>query len=220
MATTKKYLASGQLLQSAATIQGIEVRVDGHVCVRLNETIFHAQGGGQKADRGTIGDARVTHVAHAEGGEVEHFVDSIASLTLGQRVELHVDSNWRNTNARYHSGGHLMAAVIEARFPNLRAIAGHHWPGEARVEFQGAPMPDAGEIEVLLKQELSEAIARDLPVQVLGDPFSDRAIQVAGYPPVPCGGTHVQRLSELQAIHIDRIRIKSGRLRISYSVPG
>ena len=110
------------------------------------ETLFHPQGGGQKADRGTIGGRAVTHVAHADGGEVNHYLDSTDGLSVGDAVEIAVDAEWRQLNARWHTAGHLIAAVVEKLFPTLQGVAGHHWPGEGRVEFAPGDVPAAEEV--------------------------------------------------------------------------
>lgn len=217
MATSKLYLVDSTLLQTAAMVRDFGVTEDGRAWVRLDETIFHAQGGGQKADRGTIGDGRVLHVAHASDDEVDHFVDSVGWFKVGQRVELRVDADWRGINARHHTGGHLIAALVEARYPNLKAVAGHHWPDEARVEFEGDPKPDVEQFESQLKQDIASVIDADLPIHVVGDPFTDRYTQIGEYSAVPCGGTHLQWLSELAEVRVTRVRIKSGKIRISYS---
>jgi Ser-tRNA(Ala) deacylase AlaX len=186
--------------------------------VRLSETVFHPQGGGQKADRGTIGGAAVLHVAHSEGGEVNHYVEEAAPFVVGQEVEIVVDAGWREMNARLHTGGHLFAAVAEERWPALVAVAGHHWPGEARVEFEigeGA-IPAGEELSAVLQKSLEEAIQADLPVRVVGDPYSSRAIQIAAHRAIPCGGTHLDRTGALAGLAVTSVRTKSGRLRISY----
>lgn len=217
MATSKLYLGDSTLLQDAATVRDFGVTENGRAWVRLDKTIFHAQGGGQKADRGAIGERRVLHVAHAADDEVDHFVDLAEGFEVGQRVELRVDADWRHINACHHTGGHLIAALVEAHYPNLKAIAGHHWPDEARVEFDGEPKPDVEQLESQLKQDIASVINAALPIHVVGDPFTDRYIQIGGYSPVPCGGTHLQQIAELAEVCITRIRIKSGKIRVSYS---
>ena len=62
--TNKRYLAEPASYSGEATVTAI---LQGELpIVRLSETLFHPQGGGQKADRGTIGSASVTDVAHMQ----------------------------------------------------------------------------------------------------------------------------------------------------------
>jgi len=214
--TTKLYLEVPTLLMTTATVIAVGETPEGRPTVRLDRTPFHAQGGGQKCDVGTLGGARVLHVAHAEDGEVEHVLDDIADLSVGAWVEAVVDGDWRARNARSHTAGHLIAALLEARFPELEAVNGHHWPGQSRVEFSG-PRPEGVDIAALLQADLTAAIASDLPITIVGDPHVDRAIQIGELSAVPCGGTHLQHLGQLQEVSVDRVRSKSGKLRVSYT---
>ncbi len=157
-------------------------------------------------------------MAHASDGEVDHFIEFGATFSPGQVVSLRVESPWRALGARYHSGGHLIAALAEKRFGVLHAVAGHHWPGEARVEFE---CDDAlpGDVAAALSDDLVRAISANLPVCVVGDPYANRSVQIGDFAPVACGGTHVRTLSALYGISIEKARMKSGKLRVSYSVP-
>ena len=120
--TAKLYLAHSEMRSINAKILAIVVAADGRPAVRLNQTIFHAQGGGQKADVGRIGDARVLHVTH-NGGNVDHVVDSPELLTVGSIVRAELDHSWRSLNAAHHTAGHLVASVVERIFPSAKAVA-------------------------------------------------------------------------------------------------
>jgi len=217
MSTLKLYLENSNIFQVTAVVEETGF-TDGRPWVRLNRTIFHPQGGGQKADRGRIGEVPVLHVAHAEEGEVRHFVAHSAPFSTGQQVELHLDPVWRALGARTHSAGHLIAALVEQRFRSLRAVAGHHWPGEARVEFEGSVVSPE-EVASALIDDIQKVISFDPLISVVGDPYVERSIQIGDFAPVPCGGTHVRSLAALDGMQVDKVRSKSGRLRVSYSIP-
>jgi len=212
--TVKSYLASPDI-SDAATIT--HVGDDGRPFVRLSETLFHPQGGGQKADRGTIAGRAVTHVAHADGCEVNHYLNSTDGLSIGDAVELFVDAECRQLSARWHTAGHLIAAVVERLFPNLQGVAGHHWPGEGRVEFSPGDGASAEEVAARLPDALVEAVRADLPVRVIGDPFSNREVVVGDSRPVGCGGTHLPSVGGL-AVTVTGVKAKGGKLRVSYAV--
>jgi Ser-tRNA(Ala) deacylase AlaX len=212
--TAKRYLASADL---AGTATITHVGDDGRPFVRLSETLFHPQGGGQKADRGTVCGRAVTHVAHAEGGKVNHYLDSTDGLSVGDAAEIAVDAEWRRLNARWHTAGHLIAAVVEKLFPTLQGVAGHHWPGEGRVEFVPGDGASAEEVAARLPDALAEAVRADLPVRVIGEPFSSREVVVGDSRPVGCGGTHLSSVGGL-AVTITGVKAKGGKLRVSYAV--
>lgn len=211
--TLKQYLAEPQLMVGSAKILDI---IHGETTVlRLDRTIFHAQGGGQKADKGLIGRAVVTHVTH-NADCVDHHVENAEGLAVGDTVQLKVDEDWRRLNAAYHTAGHLLAAVVEALYPDLHAVSGHQWPGEGRVEFSGeTPVAQIGVEEI--QARLAADLAKSLAVTIEGNPFEARAIRIGDYPAaIPCGGTHVSHLGEIASILVTGIKAKSGRIRISF----
>ena len=150
-------------------------------------------------------------------GEVDHFVESVDGLAVGDVVEIAVDPDHRREGARLHSAGHLLADAVQAIRPGLHAVAGHHWKGEARVEFEGAVAVDealAGD----LAAKIAELVAAALPVRVVGDPHASRALAIGDFAPVGCGGLHVSSTAELAGLSVTGIRSRKGRLRVSYEV--
>jgi alanyl-tRNA synthetase len=173
MTVRKLYLESD--LPTGAQTAGItqigEDEAGPFVC--LTATWFHPQGGGQRADEGTIAGRRVVTVQHAADGGIQHVLDSTDGLSVGATVDIVVDANTRLRHARLHSGGHLIAAVVEAAGVGAEATDGHHWPGEARVQFAetaGAVQLNAATIQAAV----DDAIAADLPFRIEGDPQTDR----------------------------------------------
>lgn len=211
--TRKDYLIDPSL-EATATVTAI--LTGERLIVRLSNTLFHPQGGGQKADRGFIGRAQVLHVAHNEG-DVDHYVDKVDGLGIGESYQISIDAEWRRLNAAYHTAGHLIASLIEYRYPKLHAVSGHQWPGEGRVEFDG-DFDGLDEIKTSLEGDASDALTSQFPVSIIGDPFTDRSIQIKDFAPIPCGGTHVTNIADIGNILIDGIKMKNGRLRISYTI--
>jgi alanyl-tRNA synthetase len=210
--TQKQYLA--EPTKTTWTARVLNITHGETTIVRLDRTIFHAQGGGQKADRGRIGPAVVIHVAH-NADNVDHHVENAAGLEVGAEVVLEVDQAWRRLNAAYHTAGHLLASVVEAMYPGMRAVSGHQWPGEGRVEFTGDFPIEKMSVDDI-NTHLSTDLAADLAVSIVGDPFKERAMQIGSYEAIPCGGTHVSRLGEIATIIAKAIKAKSGRTRISF----
>lgn len=216
--TEKLYLAHPTLKTIETSVLNFDN--DDSPTLELNQTCFHPQGGGQKADRGYINSIPVTHVEHTVEGGVKHYLDPEVvnqCFEIDQKVTLDLDWQWRMLNARLHTGGHLIAALLQECFPGLQAINAHHWPNEARVEFMGE-LPKPEEVREILPAQLSDAIAADLPVMITGDPHQNRGIMIGDYPSVPCGGTHVEKLSFLKEVEINKVKVKKDRLRVSYSI--
>lgn len=210
--TTRAYMTS-RALHGQAVIH--DLGQDERPWVVLDTTRFHPQGGGQRADRGWINEIPVVHVASPDG-RIAHYVESTDGLAIGQHVEVSVDAPWRAQNARLHSGGHLLSALVEERFPGVKSVGGHHWPGEARVEFSGTPMPELELVQSYLDEALRDIVDLAVPYKTSAAPDGTRLIQVGMFPPVPRGGTHVETTGDLFGMLITGIKVKKGKLRISY----
>jgi alanyl-tRNA synthetase len=213
MTTRKLYLAMDDL-ECRATITDVADLGD-RQRVRCTQTVFHPQGGGQKADRGTICGLPVADVRHAEDGEVDHFVLS-GAFAEAEEVDLCIDGAWRDESCRWHSAGHLIADCVLALDPRLTPVRGHHWPGEARVEFLGDAV-GLGVLSAQLPNALARMISDQVPFTIVGDPYRSRALRIGENEPVGCGGTHVRSAGMLAGLQIRKIQQKEGLLRISYT---
>lgn len=216
--TLKQYLAEPQSLQSDAVVTAIirDQEPRGAI-VRLDRTLFHPQGGGQKADAGTIGGALVVHARHADG-EVDHIIAGELPFAEGDTVVIEIDRSSRDLNRRLHTAGHLLAYVAEGICPSIKATAGHHWPTEARVDFEGPLDTDAEVFRAALEAGLAEQISADLPVVMNGDPYVDRRIAIGEFPEMGCGGTHVRATGEIGKVTIGRIKTGANKMRVRYDV--
>ncbi|MGH8249867.1 MAG: hypothetical protein ACREVI_04090 [Steroidobacteraceae bacterium] len=216
--TIRKYLSSAAL-EASAMIETMGYDERG-TWLRLDETIFHPQGGGQPADRGTINGVSVVFVVSA-GEFAKHYIeagDPLAAFAAGQTVHLCVDAAVRERHARLHTGGHLIAALVESTHPDCVAVAGHHWPGEARVEFESLSLADKDAFMAQLQGGVDQAVAADLPVAV--SDTAGRLVAIGRYQAVPCGGTHCRSLAALAGLHITGTKTKSTRTRVSYGFDG
>lgn len=212
--TIKHYLTDPDRLQWQAKV--LALIAGEHPVVRLDSTIFHPQGGGQKADCGLIANSRVQHVAHHDGG-VDHYVDSLDGLVVGQQVTLQVEPILRELHSAWHTAGHLVAAVVESHYPGMVAVAGHQWPGEGRVEFQ-----NESESIILDLSKINEQLANDINtghrVRLIKLENNTRAVQIGNYSAVPCGGTHLSSLDKLKQVIVTSIKKKHNKIRVSFYV--
>lgn len=218
--TRKIYLEDAEITTLHTQVTALTV-VNDRPVVRLATTPFHPRGGGQRDDTGWISNVRVIEVRHGAEGEVDHFVHNFGGLQVGTEIALLVDQQPRKMNARLHSAGHLLANVVEEMGLSLRATAGHHWLGEARVEFEYAGT-DAADLPTLNPDEVAERVngyvAADVAIGVEGDPYLSRRIRIGGFPPTGCGGTHVSSTREIGRVVIRGITRKKGIVRIGYEL--
>ena len=81
--------------------------------VVLDRTAFYPEGGGQPADHGTLGGARVTDVREKEG-LILHTCDK--ALAVGETVTGVIDWARRFDHMQQHSGEHVVSGIICARY--------------------------------------------------------------------------------------------------------
>ncbi len=186
--------------------------------VQLDETIFHPHGGGQPSDVGTIEGISVEKVSAAPSGEIHHFLAKRPTFRVGDAVNLEVDPDARLLFTRLHSAGHLIAHIAEKNHPGLKAVQGHHFPNEARVEFTYNDVPDLEDFKTKISAGLKEATASKTMVFSKFDEKTGRTITMGDFTPTPCGGTHVNKLSEIGEVKIRSLKNKGGRLRLGYDV--
>lgn len=233
--TKKLYLDNTYLFESNALILFCNQDEKGNYVI-LDQTIFYPQGGGQPADHGIIkGDDFILQVVHVAqvGDEVRHYIKQpLEGILQNSQILCNVDKIRRISNAKYHTSGHLISNIVEKIYPHLKATKGHSFPGEAYVEFQGAN----GLIDqVIIEEALSKVIAENLstrifksdlvsfennyyklPYQIPGNK-DFRIMQIGDFLPVPCGGTHLEALGEIEKLALSKLKIKNDILRIAYS---
>src|SRR5213593_1341455 len=142
-ATERLYYHDSRLLEFDAVVISVSERDDGQIAVTLDRTAFYPTGGGQPADTGLLGGARVVDCVEAEGGEVLHVVEGSAPQA-GACVRGVVDWPRRLDHVQQHTGQHILS--------------------QAFVELYGAQtrsfrmMADASEVDVDLRDPSDEKI--------------------------------------------------------------
>ncbi len=235
MKTTLDYLDNTYLFDGVGRIIRKDNDDKGNYLV-LDRTIFYPQGGGQPADVGYIKHTNyeifISFVSFFEG-EVKHYYQGNGdNILIGDDVSLYIDKTKRIEHSKLHTVGHLIAAVAEDK-TGLIATKGYHFPEGAYVEFDSAITSSEGLIDELntilnstIKQgnkisakivdytELSN-LCKNIPPYLPKDkPL--RIVDIEGFGAVPCGGTHLNTLSEINKITIRKISNKKGKAKISY----
>jgi Ser-tRNA(Ala) deacylase AlaX len=65
---------------------------------------------------------------------------------------------------------------------------------------------------------LEEMRSANLPISASVGGDGRRSIAIDRAAPVPCGGTHVAETAAIGRIDIRKIKIKAGRVRVSYDI--
>ena len=214
------------LLELDTTVLRCEPLGDDRFTVVLDATPFYPEGGGQPADHGVIGDAKVVDVQH-QHGTVVHTVDAMVTGP----VRAVVDAARRLDHMQQHTAQHLLTACIEDAFG--AATIGFHL-GEntttidldqelaadqlaAAVEHANALIREARPVrtEVVSLDEYADrnVRSRGLPEGFSGDV---RLVGIDGVDLNTCGGTHVATTAALQVIVVVRTERYKGGLRVHF----
>ncbi len=233
------YLEDFSVLEKEARV--LEVRnEEGREVIVLDATIMYPQGGGQPYDKGTIESVSGKFIV-----EEVRFVDGIVrhigkfergGFSAGETVRCTVDRERRALNSRLHSGGHVVDLGVTQLKLGWIPGKGYHFPDGPYVEYEGTfNEADKEKIRVALEEMCNKCIAEGRETKLL---FMDKeqmksvCHHVPDYIPegkparvvmygdfgVPCGGTHVQNLSEIGHLTIRKIKAGGGKIKVSYDV--
>jgi Ser-tRNA(Ala) deacylase AlaX len=186
--------------------------VDGDA-VTLAATIIYAFSGGQESDQGTIGGRPVLE-ARKDGTDIRYTLPAGHGLQPGDRVATTIDWDRRYRLMRLHFAAEIVLEIVYRDLGPIEKIGAHIAADKARIDFARAA-PVTPELPALTARA-NAVIAADLPIT---SAYSDagagrRYWQVAGFDPVPCGGTHLKRTGEVGPITLKRRNIGKGKERI------
>ena len=155
--TERLYDADSHLFSFRAVVTGCEETVGGWL-VTLDRTAFFPEGGGQRADTGTLGGARVLDVQE-RGDGIFHLVS--APLPVGEPVEGRLDAGQRLRRMQNHSGEHIVSGLAHRLF-GLENVGFHMGERDMTVDLSGELT--AAELEEL-ETRANEAVRANLPVR-------------------------------------------------------
>ena len=186
--------------------------------IRLQDTAFYPDGGGQPADTGLIGISRITHVYEGAGGII-HIGDK--PLTEGCDYDSEIDWERRFDHMQHHSAEHLVSGIIHKLYEadNVGFNIGETY---VTIDFnKELSKEDARNIEALA----NEAVYKNLPLKVDYfdgvPPFGYRSkkelsgtiriVTIDDYDICACAGTQLERTGEIGLIKIISVqKYKSG----------
>ncbi len=130
--TQRLYYEDAYLQKFTATVTGCEAQKDGFT-VTLDRTAFYPEGGGQPADHGILGDAKVLDVQE-QGGRLLHTTDR--PLEVGTTVEGIIDWPRRFLFMQQHTGEHIVSGITHRLF-QWNNVGFHMGAQAVTVDFNG-----------------------------------------------------------------------------------
>jgi alanyl-tRNA synthetase len=211
---------------------------DGRALVKLEESPFYAEGGGQVADSGVLswegGEAKVLDVYRI--GEDQ--VIEIEGSPLQARVEAVVDRKARHATMRNHTATHLLHAALRQRLgTHVRQAGSAVRPDKLRFDFthgQALGAEELREVEDRVNgwvkasrpvrwMNMERAEAERLGAMALfGEKYGEwvRVVEVDGVSRELCGGTHVANTAEVGIFKISSEGSSAANVRRIEAITG
>jgi alanyl-tRNA synthetase len=192
--------------------------VNGKALVKLEESPFYAEGGGQVADSGVLrwGDAEVRVVDVYRLGEDQALeVEPAGAIEAGVAVEAEVDHEARHATMRNHTATHLLHAALRERLgTHVRQAGSAVRPDKLRFDFTHGQALSPEELRDV-EERVNEWVKASRPVRwmnmnreeaerlgamaLFGEKYGEwvRVVEVDGVSRELCGGTHVASTAEV-----------------------
>ena len=200
----------------------------------FDKTIFHAHGGGQKGDRGTIRlleepyddcpqEFAITDTRRDKTGKVIHLIsqpldEQMADVTFpGCPAILNLDWDFRFTQMRLHSAAHLLHVFIERQLgqtipnPNVSDLQDDYG---LNVYDGGLDMTPDNMPKIL--QTMNSFLSEGHSIETYSDSTRTgfrywKCDEVV----IPCGGTHPHNTSEMGDITAE-FSVKKGKAKVLF----
>ena len=219
------YLRDMNRRKDEATVIRIVPEKRTHAYLVLDRTIFHAKGGGQPSDRGTMqasGFKLTVKKAIHHQGVILHWGKLVEGTPAQGRVTSELDWDFRHLIMRRHTAAHLLDHCLAAT-TGRRVQTTDSWLDDpCYVGYAGAP-PDQQtlhkveekamgmikngavvKIDFLTREESIQALQKAPNYERLPDLEEGRTVTISGCEPIPCGGTHVSDISEIEKLSVLR----------------
>lgn len=221
MSTVRLFDENSYLSEFTATVTSCRPQGDGFA-VTLDRTAFCPEGGGQKGDSGTLGDATVIHTVEAE--DILHLTNR--PLDLGETVRGYIDWERRWYRMQHHSGEHVLSGLVTAQY-GLRNVGFHLGDELVTIDYDGVlsrEQLDRLECEANAVVCENRAITASYPPPDVLEtlPYRSkkeidgavRIVVVDGVDVCACCAPHVSRTGEIGVIKITDAKHYKGGVRL------
>ena len=155
--TEKLYYEDSHLFSFSAEVLSCEKKEDSKYLITLHRTAFFPEGGGQKADTGSISGAHVSYVFE-KNGEIFHECD--AFVEPSSEVVCSIDREQRLRRMQNHSGEHVISGLIYRNF-GYTNVGFHMGESFMTIDFSGE-LSDA-DLE-MIERNANEKVRENIPV--------------------------------------------------------
>lgn len=226
MSTVKIYHKNPYIKEFQANITKIDQKPGKDVHIKLNQTAFYPEGGGQPCDLGFIGEFQVKKVFE-ENGDIFHVIEGIPKQF--ENLQCGIDWKRRFDFMQQHLGQHILSASLEKLF-EAETVGFHLTEDNLTIDIdKQLDSSDLDRIEYFANQIIygnlyvkthcpsnqSELASFPLRKDVAG--YSNpRIVEIDQFDYSPCGGTHPKRTGEVGIIKILNCSTHREGLRIEF----
>jgi alanyl-tRNA synthetase len=226
----------------AETVARTVERLNGRLLVKLEDSPFYPQGGGQVSDTGFVetpsARARVVDVVRVGGDQALAVEPVEGEIAPGDAVHATVERDERMATMRNHTATHLLHAALRERLgTHVRQAGSYVGPDKLRFDFTHGERLSAEDLQAV-EARVNGWIASALPVRAIettldearslgamalfGEKYGDwvRMVEVEEVSRELCGGTHVAGTAEIGLLHITTETSSASNVRRIEAVTG
>ena len=217
MTTEKLYYNDSKLSHFESEVISCERSGDRYAVI-LDKTAFFPEEGGQYADTGVLGGARVLDVK-IKDGIITHYTDA----PLSGKVAGEIDFRERYAKMQCHTGEHIVSGLINKLY-GLNNVGFHLGHDDVTLDFDGVlDDEDLAKIEVLANRAVWDNIEvrAEFPEPEVLETLEYRSkleltenvriVTIEGIDVCACCAPHVERTGEIGVIKLlDMIHYKGG----------
>ncbi len=226
----------------AETVARSVDRVDGTLLVKLEDSPFYPQGGGQVSDTGFVetpsARGRVVDVVRVGSDQALAVEPVEGEIAAGDPVHAVVEREERLATMRNHTATHLLHAALRERLgAHVRQAGSYVGPDKLRFDFSHGERLSREDLAAI-EGRVNGWIGSGLPVRAIettldearslgamalfGEKYGDwvRMVEVGGVSRELCGGTHVAATAEIGLFHITTETSSASNVRRIEAVTG
>jgi len=230
-----------EVTEAETVITALEPDGD-RLLLKLEESPFYPEGGGQVSDAGELqtpaGPARIDAVFRIGDDQAVAIDSGGVDLAVGEPARAVVDRLPRLATMRNHTATHLLHAALRERLgTHVRQAGSYVGPDKLRFDFSHGERLSPDELADV-EERVNGWVAAGLPVRAVtttraeaeakgamalfGEKYGDwvRMVEVEGVSRELCGGTHVASTAEVGLFHVTQETSSASNVRRIEAISG
>ncbi len=221
--TIRLYETDSYRKEFEAVVESCTQEEDGSFAVALDQTAFFPEGGGQKADRGTLNGIEVKDVQIKDGVILHLLSDPIES---GKTAHGILDFEYRFSNMQQHSGEHIFSGLThhDHQYEN---VGFHLGDEDVTLDFNGVLTEEEA---LTIEKKANRVITENLPIRAYYPDREEadslvyrskieidtdlRLVEIPGVDLCACCAPHVGMTGEIGLLKVTAVKNYKGGSRI------